>query len=180
MNTFVYDISVNVFLCQQTKNDAILSQYFFLRFETSQASSRAKKKQWKQRQNKKNSTMIDRRKTAACEWQKKNPKLFPHVYNYSYTTTQNKNKSIQRNVQMKQLVVKEKKIQELNLSHIPHKLLLTILTQGKNQNISTKFLKANFECFRLWTVRFEKIETNFEYLRCWTVRVGKNDCYCIS
>jgi len=28
MNTFVYDISVNVFLCQQTKNDAILSRIF--------------------------------------------------------------------------------------------------------------------------------------------------------
>ena len=56
---------------------------------------------------------------------KKNPKLFPHVYNYSYTTTQNKNKSIQRNVQMKQLVEEEKNIQESNLSHTTPSHLLT-------------------------------------------------------
>jgi len=49
------------------KNDAILSQYFFLRFETSQASSRAKKNSENRDKTKKNSTMIDRRKTAACE-----------------------------------------------------------------------------------------------------------------
>lgn len=96
VNTFVYDISVNVFLLSTNKqkrsgqNVFLYCRFFFLRFETSQAPTtnnsenrdRTNKQTRKQKQ--KNSTMIDDRrllKPANEKNKQKNTEIFPqYVY----------------------------------------------------------------------------------------------------
>merc|ERR1712008_395256 len=114
VNTFVYDISVNVFLLSTNKqkrsgqNVFLYRRFFFLRFETSQAPTTNNSenrdrtnKQTDKKKNKKNSTMIDDRrllKPANEKNKTKNTEIFPPMstYNYSYTTTQNKKNQFQK------------------------------------------------------------------------------------
>ena len=93
--------------CQQTnKKEAVkmffcIADFFFLRFETSQAPTTNNSenrdrtnKQTDKKKTQKNSTMIDDRRLLkpANENKTKKHRNFPPMstYNYSYTTTQNK------------------------------------------------------------------------------------------
>ena len=96
-----------------------IADFFFLRFETSQAPTTNNSenrdrtnKQTDKKKTQKNSTMIDDRRLLkpANENKTKKHRNFPPMstYNYSYTTTQNKKNQFQKNVQMMKPVSSER------------------------------------------------------------------------